>query len=86
MKKLRVCGDQAKNDTMAQLKAEGPFHIILYDGSHVPEHENFSLFSSWNSNSIIPGGMYIIEDLETHYGTTGRREKKSMDIHSRITA
>ena len=72
LKKVRVIrGDQAKSDTMAQLKAEGPFHIILDDGSHVPEHEIFSLFSLWNS--IIPGGMYIIEDLETHYWKEGEK-------------
>lgn len=62
-------GDQSKNETMNALKEKGPWDIIIDDGSHVPQHMMFSLFSLWDN--IRPGGLYIIEDLETNYWPDG---------------
>jgi hypothetical protein len=62
-------GDQSKKETMDYLISQGPWDIIIDDGSHVPAHMIFSLFSLWNS--IKPGGLYIIEDLETNYWPDG---------------
>jgi Methyltransferase domain len=62
-------GDQSKKETMETLRTMGPYHIIIDDGSHVPEHMAFSLFSLWNS--VAPGGLYIIEDLECNYWPSG---------------
>ena len=64
-----VQGDQSKTETMDYLKSVGPWDIVLDDGSHFPQHMMFSLFSLWNS--IKPGGLYIIEDLETNYWPHG---------------
>lgn len=41
-------------------------HIIIDDGSHVPEHQLFS-FNYLFNNLLNPGGIYIIEDIETSY-------------------
>ena len=38
-------------------------------GSHVPSHMVFSLFALWSS--VKPGGLYVIEDLETNYWRSG---------------
>ena len=63
-------GDQSKTETMDYLKSIGPWDIVVDDGSHVPQHVIISLFSLWNS--VKPGGLYIIEDLETNYWPRGR--------------
>jgi len=62
-------GDQSKKETMNALKEKGPWDIIIDDGSHVPQHMVFSLFSLWES--VTPGGLYVIEDLETNYWPSG---------------
>ena len=41
------------------------FDVILDDGSHVPEHQILTINKLWNL--IKPGGIYIIEDIETSY-------------------
>jgi hypothetical protein len=64
-------GDQSESSTMTQVCEKGPFHIILDDGSHVPTHQIFSLFSLWSC--LQPGGLYIIEDTETNYWDHGNR-------------
>ncbi len=65
-----VRGDQSNVTAMNELKHLGPYDVIVDDGSHVPGHVIFSLFHLWSS-SIKPGGMYIIEDLETSYWPDG---------------
>jgi Methyltransferase domain len=64
-----VKGDQSKKETMEKLRTMGPYHIIVDDGSHVPDHMAFSLFSLWNS--VEPGGLYVLEDLECNYWANG---------------
>jgi hypothetical protein len=64
-------GDQSAKDTMDYLNQRGPWDIIIDDGSHVPEHMIFSLFHLWKS--VTPGGLYIIEDLETNYWSPGKK-------------
>jgi hypothetical protein len=59
-------GDQSKKETMDKLCSMGPFDIIIDDGSHVPKHMIFSFFSLFK-NCLQPGGLYVIEDLETNY-------------------
>ena len=63
-------GDQSQNKTMQTLRELGPFDVILDDGSHIPSHMIFTLFSLWET-SVKPGGLYIIEDLETNYWKNG---------------
>ena len=41
------------------------FDVILDDGSHVPEHQILTINKLWNL--VKPGGIYIIEDIETSY-------------------
>jgi len=64
-----VRGDQSKSETMKDLASRGPYDILIDDGSHVPEHMMFGLFSLWKT--VKPGGLYVIEDLETNYWRTG---------------
>ena len=59
--------DQSKSDQLANFKAnvETQFDIIIDDGSHVPTHQILTLESLWSL--LRPGGVYIIEDIETSY-------------------
>ena len=42
-----------------------PLFLILDDGSHIPEHQILSFNLLFNK--LLPGGTYIIEDIETSY-------------------
>jgi hypothetical protein len=44
--------------------------FIIDDGSHIPEHQ-ISCFDYLFDALLLPGGTYIIEDIETSYWTTG---------------
>lgn len=52
-------------DTIAQ-----PVHLIVDDGSHIPAHQ-LSSFSILFEHLLVPGGIYIVEDVETSYWTNG---------------
>jgi hypothetical protein len=43
----------------------GRFDVIIDDGSHVPTHQLMTLRILWPT--LKPGGVYIIEDIETSY-------------------
>lgn len=42
-----------------------PFDVIIDDGSHIPHHQLLTLGIIWKL--LRPGGVYIIEDVETSY-------------------
>jgi len=68
--KLKIMwGDQSKEETMDALCGNGPFDIIVDDGSHVPSHVIFSMVHLLPC--LVPGGLYIIEDVETSYWDKG---------------
>jgi len=43
----------------------GRFDIVIDDGSHVPDHQRITFETLWPS--VVPGGLYAIEDVETSY-------------------
>jgi len=43
-----------------------PLFFIIDDGSHIPEHQ-VSSFDYLFGDVLLPGGTYIIEDIETSY-------------------
>lgn len=45
-----------------------PIQFIIDDGSHVPEHQILS-FNFFFDHLLQPGGVYIVEDIETSYWT-----------------
>ena len=42
-----------------------PFDIVIDDGSHIGSHIAASFSALWTA--VIPGGMYVIEDLPSAY-------------------
>lgn len=41
------------------------YHLIIDDGSHVPDHQELTLVHLWKA--LKPGGIFIVEDIETSY-------------------
>src|SRR5688572_29079055 len=59
-------GDQADKNFLRDVsQKEGPFDIIIDDGSHVQSH----IITSFETlfPLLSPGGIYVIEDTETSY-------------------
>jgi methyltransferase family protein len=60
--------DQSNIEDLTRLSLKhGPFDIVIEDGSHMWEHQITSL------RTLFPfvknGGLYIVEDLQTNYGS-----------------
>ena len=47
-----------------------PVHLIIDDGSHLPPHQ-LSTLSVLLDQLLQPGGVYIVEDVETSYWISG---------------
>lgn len=62
-------GDQSNINNIINIadNIKHPIYFVLDDGSHIPEHQilSFNLFFQL----LLPGGTYIIEDVETSYWT-----------------
>lgn len=60
--------DQANVAHLARLgQTYGPFDLIIDDGSHMWDHQITSL--RYLLPFVKPGGFYILEDLDTSYGS-----------------
>jgi 8-demethyl-8-alpha-L-rhamnosyltetracenomycin-C 2'-O-methyltransferase len=58
--------DQSSEDELRQLRdEEGPFDIIVDDGSHLNAHQLLTFKTLWPA--LRPGGVYVIEDVQTSY-------------------
>ena len=63
--------DQSDRRSLGLLAAEiGTAFAVVDDGSHVPEHQLTS-FDVLFSELLIPGGIYIFEDMEVSYWRRG---------------
>jgi hypothetical protein len=67
-------GDQSKPEdlraTAAAIAAAGrPLLLVNDDGSHIPEHQALSFDVLFGA--LAPGGVYMVEDVETSYWTRG---------------
>jgi hypothetical protein len=61
--------DQSKTPELRRLvkdEIKHPLFFIIDDGSHIPEHQ-VSSFDYLFGDVLLPGGTYIIEDIETSY-------------------
>jgi len=58
--------DQSSHADLAKLcELEGPFDIIIEDGSHINEHQIFSFYELFPK--LKDGGIYVAEDVQTSF-------------------
>ena len=63
---FRYLGSQDDVELLTKIcKHRGPFDVVIDDGSHLPLHQLVS-FSNL-IKCVKPGGLYVIEDIETSY-------------------
>jgi len=62
--------DQSKIEDLISVKSKitRPIEFIIDDGSHIPEHQILT-FDYFFRNLLVPGGIYIVEDIEVSYWT-----------------
>ncbi len=59
-------GSQTNTELLSEIhKVEGPFDIIIDDGSHMNEHQILTFEHLFPK--LKPGGLYIVEDIHTSY-------------------
>lgn len=60
--------DQSSNADLVSVlnMVNKPVHFIIDDGSHIPEHQVLT-FNFFFRFLLEPGGVYIVEDIETSY-------------------
>jgi cephalosporin hydroxylase len=58
-----VEADAYTDATVEALRAEGPFDVLIDDGSHALAHLQF--FAEKYTSLLAPGGVLVIEDVET---------------------
>jgi|AntAceMinimDraft_1070359.scaffolds.fasta_scaffold22263_2 hypothetical protein len=82
-KAILYTGDQSDVEFLRKMKEDlgeaERFDVIIDDGSHVPWHQIFTLetiFDTW----LKPGGLYVIEDIETSYWTSPEAKSYGYDI------
>lgn len=65
--------DQSRPEDLERVMAtvRHPIALIVDDGSHRPDHQRLS-FSMLFKQLLQPGGIYIIEDVETSYWRRGK--------------
>jgi demethylmacrocin O-methyltransferase len=61
-----IQGDQGNHQFLVSLAQKyGPFDLVIDDGSHFGRHQHASFNALFPT--LLPGAMYVIEDLETSY-------------------
>ena len=63
-----IHGNQANPKVLEKLALLGNYSIVIDDGSHVPTHQWDTFVFLWKS--VLPGGIYVVEDIETNYWST----------------
>jgi hypothetical protein len=59
-------GDQGSAADLSNIcSAEGPFDIVIDDGSHLSRHQRFSFLQVFPH--LKDGGLYVIEDVQTSF-------------------
>jgi hypothetical protein len=62
--------DLAELNRIIDSEISHPVFTIIDDGSHIPEHQAIC-FNFLFARLLVPGGVYIIEDVEVSYWTQG---------------
>ena len=73
--------DQGNEHDLQNLAAsQGPFDIIIDDGSHLSRHQIFTFLQLFDS--LLEGGLYVIEDVMTSFWDFGGWDGAPIDRES----
>ena len=61
--------DQGRTRDLIRLARAGPWTVVIDDGSHLPEHQLQTFVRLFPT--LVAGGLYIVEDIETSYWRRG---------------
>ena len=76
---IHVVDQESSADDLAILSGkEGPFDVIIDDGSHINAHQIFTFENLFSE--LKAGGLYIIEDTLTSYSAGVRRHRSRSAI------
>ncbi|HEX5327835.1 MAG TPA: class I SAM-dependent methyltransferase [Acetobacteraceae bacterium] len=64
-----VTDQSSAADLAALAAAEGPFDVIIDDGSHISDHQITSFYALFDH--LRGGGLYVIEDVQTSFWPGG---------------
>lgn len=64
-------GQPSEMRRIVEKDLQHPLFLIVDDGSHIPEHQVQCFDYLFGSGALLPGGTYIVEDIETSYWTRG---------------
>jgi predicted O-methyltransferase YrrM len=74
--------DAYTDETVESLRALGPFDVLIDDGSHALEHLKF--FAARYTELLAPGGVLVIEDVETIDWVDAIRQAFPADVRDRV--
>lgn len=72
-----MVGDLGEKAFLKRIRDRCTYDIILDDASHFWGHQILALIDLWEA--LRPGGLYIIEDLNTSFGELGFQKYDSAD-------
>jgi cephalosporin hydroxylase len=64
---IEIADQSSVSDLVNLGRKHGPFDLVVDDGSHVWHHQITTL--RWLFPFVKPGRYYILEDIDTSYGT-----------------
>ena len=62
--------DQGSKQQLVEYSKNGPWRVIIDDGSHRSSHQKLTFEVLWNS--VEAGGYYVIEDTQTSFFTKNK--------------
>lgn len=66
--------DQSVPAQLRRVAGLRPWTVVIDDGSHKPMHQLETFLEIFPR--LLPGGVYIVEDIETNYWALGRKQSK----------
>lgn len=67
--------DQGDREQVRRFFSMNRFDLMIDDGSHMPEHQSISLIEGMRV--LVPGGVFILEDVHVSFGHALRMGKGS---------
>ncbi len=67
--RIRQVDQSSAADLALLARQDGPFDVIIDDGSHLSRHQIFTFLTLFDA--LVDGGVYVVEDVMSSYWTFG---------------